>query len=67
MCMKRQIASATYTPEVIRDATRADASTQKASAENRIGRSSLSSQNIRTSNSGVDEEILSTKKRLLGE
>ena len=61
-----------YTPvqvdtEVIKNATQADASVQKANVQNRIGYKNLSSQNIKTTNNGVEEEVMSSKKKLLGE
>ena len=37
-------------PEVIKTATQANAATQKANAENRIGSKGLASENIRTTN-----------------
>lgn len=54
-------------PEVIKTATQANAATQKANAENRIGSKGLASENIRTSNSGIEDDIVSSKKKLLGE
>ena len=54
-------------PEVIKSATQANASTQKANAENRIGSRGLVSENIKTSNTGLDDDIVSSKKKLLGE
>ena len=54
-------------PEVIKTATQANAATQKANAENRIGSKGLASENIRTTNNGVEDDIISSKKKLLGE
>ena len=54
-------------PEIIKTATQANAATQKANAENRIGSKGLASQNIRTTNNGIEDEIISSKKKLLGE
>ena len=54
-------------PEVIKTATQADAASQKANAANRIGAKGLSNQNIRTANNGIEDDILSSKKKLLGE
>ena len=53
--------------EVIKEATQADASVQKANAQNRAGRVGLVPENIRTSNVGLDDEIVSSQKKLLGE
>lgn len=55
------------TPEVIPNAKPADASVQKASQENRIGNSGFVSENIKTSNKGIEDEVISSKKKLLGE
>lgn len=54
-------------PEVIKTATQADASVQKANAANRTNIKGLVSENIRTSNNGIEDDIQSSKKRLLGE
>lgn len=54
-------------PEIIKTASQADASSQKANAENRIGSRGLASENIRTTNTGLDDDIVSSKKKLLGE
>ena len=62
-----------YTPvqeadtEVIKNATQADASIQKANVQNRTVSKGLVSENIRTTNNGVEEDVLSSKKKLLGE
>ncbi|MBQ3640723.1 hypothetical protein II906_02165 [bacterium] len=53
--------------EVIKEATQADASVQKANAENRTGVKALISQDIKTTNNGLDEEVNTSKKKLLGE
>ncbi len=54
--------------EIIKNAVQADASKQKANAENRIGKRGLISDNIRTTNNGLnDEDVLTSKKKLLGE
>lgn len=53
--------------EVIKTATQANAASQKANAENRIGNRGLVSENIRTSNNGIEDDIISSKKKLLGE
>ncbi len=53
--------------EVIKDAVQANASTQKASPENRLSKKNFISQDIRTSNTGLEDEIISSKKKLLGE
>ena len=53
--------------EVIKNATQADASIQKANAKNRAGVKGLVSENIKTTNNGVEEDVLSSKKKLLGE
>ncbi len=53
--------------EIIKTATRADASVQKATAANRNGNKGFVSDNIRTTNSGLEEDIETSKKKLLGE
>lgn len=53
--------------EVIKTAVQADASTQKANVTNRTGVRGLVSENIKTSNNGIEEEVLASKKKLLGE
>ncbi len=53
--------------EVIKAATQADASVQKANMANRTNVKGLVSENIRTSNNGIEDDIQSSKKRLLGE
>lgn len=67
MCSTPKYPSVTTTTEVIKAATQADASVQKANAQNRTGVKGLVSENIRTSNNGVEEEVISSKKKLLGE
>ncbi len=69
MCSTPKLHSAAEVPqpEVIKQATQANASVQKANAENRIGTPNLASQNIRTSNNGIEDDIISSKKKLLGE
>ncbi len=73
MCTTPKISSSTTTSsstadtEVIKTATQADASTQKATAANRTGVKGLVSENIKTTNNGLDDEIVSSKKKLLGE
>ncbi len=51
--------------EVIKQSVQADASVQKPTAENRNVKSAV--QNIKTSSNGVDEDVLTSKKKLLGE
>jgi hypothetical protein len=53
--------------EVIKKATQADASLQKANAQNRTGTSGIVNPNIKTSNTGIEDEIQTSKKKLLGE
>ena len=53
-------------PEVIKTAVQADASASKADAQNRTGRG-LVSENIKTANTGIEEDISASKKKLLGE
>ncbi len=68
MCSTPKLdSSSTPEPEVIKTATQANASTQKANAENRLGTKSLASQNIRTTNTGIEDDFISSKKKLLGE
>ncbi len=66
MCLSTKI-ERVEEPETIKQAVKADASVQKSTASNRIGAKSLVSENIRTSNNGLDDELLSSKKKLLGE
>lgn len=67
MCMKAKVENVESDAEVIKQATKADASVQKSSIENRNGRKGLISENIKTSNNGLDDEISVSKKKLLGE
>lgn len=72
MCTTPKISSSSSSSssedtEVIKTATQADASTQKATASNRTGVKGLVSENIKTTNNGIDDEIVSSKKKLLGE
>lgn len=53
--------------EVIKSAVRADASVQKATPENRGNNRGVISENIKTSNSGLSDEVSVSKKKLLGE
>ena len=57
MCTKPKIPSvATETEEV-----------QKSNVKNRAGENPIINPNIKTSNNGVEDEIISSKKKLLGE
>lgn len=67
MCSSPKFVSAEQNTEIIKTAVQADASTQKANAKNRSGIRGLISENIRTSNNGLEDEVLSSKKKLLGE
>lgn len=68
MCSTPKITSVSpVETEVIKDAVQADASVSKATPENRGVRRGLTSENIRTSNIGLSEEIIASKKKLLGE
>ncbi len=67
MCSTPKISSVSQDTETIKTATQADASVQKANAANRSGVKGLVSENIRTTNNGLDDEIVSSKKKLLGE
>ncbi|MBQ4122576.1 hypothetical protein IJD44_02475 [bacterium] len=67
MCSTPKISSVQADTEVIKSAVQADASTQKASIANRSGSNGIISQNIRTTNNGLDEDVVSSKKKLLGE
>ena len=53
--------------ETIKTAVQADASTQKANAANRSGVRGIVSENIKTTNNGLEDEVLVSKKKLLGE
>lgn len=67
MCSTPKYPSVSKNTEVIKNATQADASVQKANAKNRTGVRGLVSENIRTTNNGIEEDIGSSKKKLLGE
>ena len=68
MCTTRKVVGVQQEePEVIKKATQADASTQKANVDNRTNAKNLISQNIRTTNNGLEEDVVSSKKKLLGE
>ena len=66
MCSTPKMPSVQET-QVIKTATQADASTQKSSAVNRQGVKGIISQNIRTTNNGLDDDVIASKKKLLGE
>ena len=66
MCSKPKIVTE-GDQEVIKRAVQANADVQKASIQNRQNKRGLISENIRTSNTGIEDEINSTKKKLLGE
>lgn len=65
MCFKQKVSQ----PEVedIKVATQADASVQKSNVENRTGVKAVISDNIKTSNVGLDDVVETSKKKLLGE
>ena len=67
MCSTPKMNSQEPEPEVIKTATQANAAAQKANAENRAGTKGLVSENIRTTNTGLNDDIISSKKKLLGE
>jgi hypothetical protein len=68
MCTKTKISvSDTSSDEVIKTAVQADASTQKATQTNRSGNRGVVSDNIKTTNNGLEDDISTSKKRLLGE
>lgn len=67
MCSTPKYPTVVDKTEVIKAATQADASTQKANAKNRAGVKGLVSENIRTTNKGLDDDIETSKKKLLGE
>ena len=67
MCSTPKYPTVVDKTEVIKAATQADASTQKANAQNRAGVRGLVSENIRTTNKGLDDDIETSKKKLLGE
>ncbi len=67
MCSTPKIFSIPQNTEVIKTPTRADAASQKATASNRTGAKTPVSENIKTSTTGLEDEITSSKKKLLGE
>ena len=67
MCMKAKVENVESDAEVIKQATKADASIQKANIENRRGTKGIVSENIKTTNNGLEEDISVSKKKLLGE
>lgn len=68
MCTRPKITSVQPAEtEVIKTATQADASVQKSNAQAKQGAQGFISENIKTTNNGIDEEITSSKKKLLGE
>lgn len=68
MCTTPKVSSASQeSSEVIKTATRADAASQKPSAQTRSGIRGIIAQNIKTSNNGLDDDVVSSKKKLLGE
>lgn len=67
MCSTPKYPAVERKTEVIKNATPADASVQKANVKNRTGVRGIVSENIKTTNNGIEEEINSSKKKLLGE
>ena len=67
MCTTPKLSSTPEETEVIKSAVRADAATQKSSPATRNGVRGIISQNIKTSNNGLDDDVMSSKKKLLGE
>ncbi len=67
MCSTPKYPTVYTQAEVIKSATKADAATQKANVKNRSGARGLASENIKTTNNGIEEDITSSKKKLLGE
>lgn len=67
MCTTPKSSSVEHNTEVIKTAVQADASTQKANAANRTSGKGIVSENIRTSNNGLEDDVISSKKKLLGE
>ena len=55
--------------EVIKEPVQADvtATSKKADAKTRLRPQGLVSDNIKTTNNGIEDEIISSKKKLLGE
>ena len=64
MCTTTKVPSVQQETEVIKTAVRADASSQKANAQNRTDRRGLVSENIKTSNSGLEDDILTSAKEM---
>lgn len=67
MCTKPKVKKIKVDSEVIKSAVRADASVQKATPENRGNNRGVISENIKTTNNGLSDEISVSKKKLLGE
>ena len=67
MCLKTKVVNNTKKAEVIKTATKADASVQKSSIDNRRGNVGLISENIKTTNNGLDDDVNASIKKLLGE
>lgn len=67
MCLKTKVIDNTKNEEVIKTATRADASVRKTNADNGRGNAALISENIKTTNNGLNDEVTVSKKKLLGE
>ena len=67
MCTRPKVQTIKADTEIIKSAVRADASVQKANAENRGNNRGVISENIKTTNSGLNDEISVSKKKLLGE
>ena len=67
MCTRPKVKTIKADTEVIKSAVRADASVQKATPENRGNNRGFISENIKTTNSGLTDEISVSKKKLLGE
>ncbi len=66
MCLSTKI-ERVEEPETIKQAVKADASVQKSTAANRPEVRGVVSENIKTTNNGLEEEIKTSKKKLLGE
>ncbi len=67
MCSTPKVSNVVQDTEVIKTARQADASVQKSSETNRNTARGIISENIKTTNSGLDDEVVSSKKKLLGE
>lgn len=67
MCSTPKVKTISQPAEDIKAAVQADASVQKANPSNRQGIKGLISENIRTSNNGIEDDVISSKKKLLGE